>query len=134
MEALRESPCAAGREFTIETALREALANAILHGCRNDSAQVVDCTLSCDESGGLRIVVRDPGPGFDPASVPDPLAEENVRSSHGRGIYMITRLVDHVWFEQGGREIHMLLEPTRSLPAAPARPIPMPLLEGKGHP
>jgi len=28
--------CSAGKEFEIETALREALANAIVHGCKND--------------------------------------------------------------------------------------------------
>ena len=33
--------CAAGKEFEIETALREALANAILHGCGNDPSKQV---------------------------------------------------------------------------------------------
>lgn len=124
MDAVKDSPCVAGREFAIETALREALANAVLHGCRNDAAQVVECALSCSGSGGIHIVVRDPGRGFDPASVPDPLAEENLCSTHGRGVFLITGLMDRVWFEHGGAEIHMVLEPAQPLPAAGAWPVP----------
>jgi serine/threonine-protein kinase RsbW len=107
MEVARQAKCAAGKEFEIEMALREALANAVNHGCGGDASQVVECSVSCRESGEVVIVVRDPGPGFDPASIPSPVAGENVYSTHGRGIYLITRLMDDVWFERGGREIHM---------------------------
>lgn len=110
MEAVRETQCAAGKEFEIETALREALANAAVHGCRNDPSKVVQCELSCSESGELIIVVRDPGPGFDPASLPNPVTGGNVYSTHGRGIYLIRQFMDHVWFECGGSEIHMRLK------------------------
>jgi serine/threonine-protein kinase RsbW len=107
MEVVRETQCAAGTEFEIETALREALANAVVHGCRNDPSKVVECALSCSQSGELIIVVRDPGPGFDPASVPNPVTGENVYSTHGRGVYLITQMMDDVRFERGGSEIHM---------------------------
>lgn len=107
MEVVRETKCAAGKEFEIETALREALANAVVHGCESDASKVAECSVSCREAGEVLIVVRDPGPGFDPASIPSPVAGENVYSTHGRGIYLITRLMDEVWFERGGREIHM---------------------------
>ena len=130
MEALKKLPCVVGADFAIETALREALANAVVHGCRNDAAQLVECTLSCNPCGEVHIVVKDPGPGFDPASVPDPLSEENVRSNHGRGIYLISRLMDRVWFERGGTEIHMVLEPRLIGASAEAPPLPQPLLEG----
>jgi len=109
LEMAREAECAAGKEFEIEIALQEALANAVVHGCRNDSAKVVECELSCRDAGELVIVVRDPGPGFDPASVPNPVAEENVYSTHGRGIYLIRQLMDEAWFERGGSEIHMVV-------------------------
>lgn len=107
MEVVRETQCAAGTEFEIETALREALANAVVHGCRNDPSKVVECALSCSQSGELIIVVRDPGPGFDPASVPNPVTGENVYSTHGRGVYLITQMMDDVRFERGGSEIRM---------------------------
>ena len=79
MEALKEFPRAVEAEFAIETALREALANAILHGCRNDAAQLVECSVSYGARGEIRMVVRDPGPGFDPASVPASGAEQAQR-------------------------------------------------------
>ena len=99
--------CAEGKEFEIETALREALANAIRHGCQNDPTRLVECSVMCDESRGMLIVVRDPGPGFDPLTVPSPLHGDNVFESHGRGIYLINQLMDDVRFEKGGTEIHM---------------------------
>jgi serine/threonine-protein kinase RsbW len=107
MVVARETECAAGKEFEIELALEEALANAVIHGCGNDASKVVECSISSSESGQVTIVVRDPGPGFDPASIPTPVEGENLYSAHGRGIYLITRLMDEVWFERGGTEIHM---------------------------
>jgi serine/threonine-protein kinase RsbW len=55
----------------------------------------------------MLIVVRDPGPGFDPAGIPNPIVGENIYSNHGRGIYLINQLMDEVRFERGGSEIHM---------------------------
>jgi serine/threonine-protein kinase RsbW len=99
--------CGAGKEFQIELALREALANAIVHGCGNDPSKNVEFCVACDETRGLLIVVRDPGSGFDPASIPSPITGQNVFSEHGRGIFLISQLMDEVHFERGGTEIHM---------------------------
>lgn len=107
MHMVEEMRCAAGKEFEIETALRESLANAIKHGCRNDPSRTVECSVLCDEARGMLIVVRDPGPGFDPANIPSPIVGQNVFSDHGRGIYLISQLMDEVRFEKGGTEIHM---------------------------
>lgn len=107
LQIASQMKCADGKEFEIETGLREALANAIRHGCGNDPGRVVECSVLCDESRGMLIVVRDPGPGFDPRSIPSPVTGQNVFSSHGRGIYLITQLMDEVRFEKGGTEIHM---------------------------
>jgi serine/threonine-protein kinase RsbW len=107
MRMVDEMRCAVGKEFEIETALRESLANAIKHGCRNDPSRTVECTVLCDESRGMLIVVRDPGPGFDPAAIPSPIVGQNVFSDHGRGIFLISQLMDEVRFEKGGTEIHM---------------------------
>jgi len=107
MEMARRLECAAGKEFEIETALREALANAIVHGCKNDASKKIQCCVGCDEERGMLIVVRDPGAGFDPFAIPDPCHGENVFSNHGRGIYLINQLMDEVKFERNGTEIHM---------------------------
>jgi serine/threonine-protein kinase RsbW len=99
--------CAAGKEHDVEVALFEALANAVVHGCDNDSQKKVECCVACDESRGMLIVIRDPGPGFDPKDIPSPIHGQNIFSTHGRGIFLINQLVDDVHYEKGGTEIHM---------------------------
>jgi serine/threonine-protein kinase RsbW len=107
MQVIRQMKCGAGKEFEIDLALQEALANAVIHGCGNDPSKRVEVCVACDESRGLLIVVRDPGPGFDPASLPSPITGQNVFSDHGRGIVLVSQLMDEVHFEHGGTEIHM---------------------------
>ena len=108
MAEVHAMACSKGKEFEIETALREALANAVRHGCRNDPAKSVEVCVACDDSKGMLIVVRDPGPGFDPAAIPSPTVGQNLYRHHGRGIYLINQLMDEVSFEKGGTEIRML--------------------------
>jgi serine/threonine-protein kinase RsbW len=108
MAEVRQMECARGKEFEIETALREALANAIRHGCGNDPDKTVELCAACDPARGMLLVVRDPGPGFDPALIPSPVRGQNVFRHHGRGIYLINQLMDEVSFERGGTEIRML--------------------------
>ena len=107
MQIATQMKCAEGKEYEIETALREALANAVRHGCKNDPNHNVECSVFCDDSRGMLIVVRDPGPGFDPEAIPSPVMGQNVFSEHGRGIFLISQLMDEVRFERGGTEIHM---------------------------
>ena len=111
MEIVTQMGCAGGREFEIELALREALANAIEHGSGNDPSKQVECCVACDHERGMLIVVRDPGPGFDPASIPSPTLGVNLFSTGGRGIFLINQLMDEVRFEKGGTEIHMRTRP-----------------------
>jgi serine/threonine-protein kinase RsbW len=107
MHLVGEMEYAAGKEFQIEMALREALANAVLHGCNADPTKRIECSVTCDEQRGILIVVRDPGNGFDPAKVPCPTDEQHIFSDHGRGIYLINTLMDEVSYERNGAEIHM---------------------------
>jgi serine/threonine-protein kinase RsbW len=107
MEMAAEVECFIGKELEIETALREALANAIVHGCKNDERQTIQLSVACDENFEVEMIVRNPGPGFNPKLVPDPTAHENLHESHGRGIYLIHRLMDEVRYERGGTEIRM---------------------------
>jgi len=108
MNVVRETKCASGREDDIEVALSEALANAVVHGAGSDPSKIIECDVACDETHGLLIVVRDPGPGFDLASIADPCSGENIYSSHGRGIFLINQLMDEVKFQKNGAEIQMI--------------------------
>jgi serine/threonine-protein kinase RsbW len=96
-----------GDEVEIELALREALANAIRHGCRCDRTKSVACSVTHESTGDLLMIVRDPGAGFDVGGVPNPLEAANLRKAGGRGIFLIRHLMDEVRFADGGREIRM---------------------------
>jgi len=63
--------------------------------------------VTTDAKGEVVIVVRDPGPGFDATTVPNPLAGENALKPSGRGVFLINQLMDEVGFSDGGRELQM---------------------------
>jgi serine/threonine-protein kinase RsbW len=67
----------------------------------------VQCTVTFESPGEVVIVIRDPGPGFDANAVPDPMCQENIFKSSGRGVFLINQLMDEVGFKDGGREVHM---------------------------
>jgi serine/threonine-protein kinase RsbW len=108
MNAVREMKCAPGHEDDIELALTEALANAVVHGAKNDPSKIIECDVACNDKQGILIIVRDPGTGFDPTKIANPCHGENIYASHGRGIYLINQLMDEVQFHKNGTEIHML--------------------------
>jgi serine/threonine-protein kinase RsbW len=108
MRVVRDTKCIDGKEDAIELALQEALANAVIHGAKEDPSKVVECVVACDEQRGVLIIVRDPGPGFDPKTIPSCTMGENLYSNHGRGIFLINQLMDEVEFHKNGTEIHMV--------------------------
>jgi serine/threonine-protein kinase RsbW len=95
MLLLRNCGCVPEGVSDVEIALREALANAIIHGNREDPRKRVHVNCRC-EPGAVSIAVKDEGKGFDTNNVPDPAAPENIRSVHGRGIHVIKALMDEV--------------------------------------
>jgi len=111
MRVVRDMGCAAGSEFEVEVAMTEALANAVAHGCGHDPCKLVTISVQCDPGQGMLIIVRDPGKGFDPAKVPSPVAGERIFASHGRGVFLITELMDEVRYEKDGTEIWMRKKP-----------------------
>jgi len=98
----------------VTVAVRESVINAIKHGNSGDEQKQVhvDFTpLDVAAPRGIAIRVRDEGSGFDPASVPDPLAPENILKNSGRGIFLIRSFMDEVALQraaEGGMEIVMV--------------------------
>src|SRR5215467_14491314 len=102
-----------GRDVPEETrhwilmALREALANAIKHGNRQDASKHVHLEMDI-VADTLAISIKDEGAGFDPGAVGDPLSAENRLKTSGRGIFYMKTFMDDVRFERlpgGGMEI-----------------------------
>src|SRR5918911_1619439 len=104
----------------VSVAIRESVINAIKHGNRNDAGKHVFVDFEATPEGPsaeLAIRVRDQGEGFDPSSLADPLAPENLLKSSGRGIFLIRNFMDDVRLQrapEGGMEIRMVkrVQPT----------------------
>jgi serine/threonine-protein kinase RsbW len=107
LEVGERTECFKGKELEIETALREALANATIHGGKNDEQQWVQVSMTCYPDHEVQMVVRDSGYGFDPTSIPDPTTAQNPLATHGRGLFLIQQFMDEVRHERGGTEIFM---------------------------
>lgn len=91
----------------IEMALREALANAVVHGNQENSRKQVHVECRCCMDGEVSITVRDEGQGFNSDQLLDPTAPENRLFTHGRGIYLMKTLMDEVSFDEGGAVVMM---------------------------
>ena len=107
-----------GSEHDVEVALREALANAIIHGNRQDPGKdvYVGCIAGVEE---VSIVVRDEGHGFDLNERADPTSPKNLESTHGRGIYLMESMMDEVHFERGGAVVYMRKSARKNLQLRP---------------
>jgi serine/threonine-protein kinase RsbW len=106
MHLIRRFRWVPGSEGDIEVALREALANAIVHGNHEDPRKLVyvGCLGGTDQ---VSIVIRDEGQGFDHTENIDAIASEKLESRYGRGIYLMQSLMDEIHFEQGGAVVYM---------------------------
>jgi len=104
LEVARRCGCASDQEADLEIALREALANAVIHGNgENETKEVfVRCYGGSDKT---LILVRDEGVGFEPNEIPDPRGTDRVELDHGRGLFLMRALMDHVEFRRSGCEV-----------------------------
>ena len=107
MRLIEGSHCITGGEHAVELALREALANAVVHGNRLDAHKLVHVRCRLKVGRGISLIVRDQGQGFAAHAVPDPGAADNLEVEHGRGIQRMKSAMDEVSFHQGGTEVHM---------------------------
>ncbi len=97
----------------VGVALREAVVNAFSHGRSPDGAPCLIGLHLTNEA--LVINVRDRGPGFDPASVPDPCAPQNLDRGSGRGLFYMKCFTDHLSFvfPRAGGSVVRLSKKTR---------------------
>ena len=94
----------------LSVAVRESVVNAIKHGNQGDESRRVTVVLT-SQPDALEVRVQDQGAGFDPAAVPDPLAEENLLKADGRGIFFMRQFMDEVSYsfpQRGGTVVKMV--------------------------
>jgi len=97
--------CADDGQADLEIALREALANAMIHGNAYHDSKSIFLRCYGAPGHGMLIMVRDEGPGFQPESVPDPRGQDRMFLHHGRGLFLMRQLMDYAEHRKNGREV-----------------------------
>lgn len=100
--------------FALELLAREALVNAVRHGCQGDPARTITVRLSILRDR-VRLCVSDQGPGFDwrntPCTLPSPSCET------GRGLGIMKKYADTMEFNAAGNTVCV----TKMLPVKEGR-------------
>ena len=94
----------------MSVAVRESVVNAIKHGNKHDESKRVPVQFTIHDRA-LEVQVGDQGQGFDPSTVADPLAPENLLRAYGRGIFFMRQFMDevtHSFPAKGGTVVRML--------------------------
>lgn len=97
------------RIFGIRLALEEGVVNAIKHGHEGDKSKEVCVTYTVQKTE-FKVTITDKGKGFDPDSVPDPTALENLERPTGRGLFLMRNAMTEVVImfpEEGGTHVLM---------------------------
>jgi serine/threonine-protein kinase RsbW len=89
--------------YDLMVVITEATNNAILHGNALDTTK--HAYLRCEiADADLIIDVWDEGNGFNPDTLPNPLAEENLMKPSGRGVFLMKQYateLKYVFSERG---------------------------------
>lgn len=88
-------------QYKISMAVRECIINALKHGNRGDESKQVRINFSL-QPDRLVVQVGDEGGGFDLGDVPDPLADDNLLRSSGRGLFLVRCFMDELRVELEG--------------------------------
>ena len=93
----------------IVTSIIEAVGNAITHGNKGELGKKVAIFIQLNKEK-IIIEVTDEGEGVELASLPDPLAPENILKPCGRGIFLIKSLMDEVEFNCNGKGAKIIMK------------------------
>ena len=94
--------------LNLRVGLSEALANAMLYGNGRDPSKRVKVEVAFKGST-ITARVTDEGSGFDPYRLPDPTTPSNLLKAEGRGIFLMRKLLDEVYFNDRGNSVTLVL-------------------------
>lgn len=126
--------------LSIKLALYELLGNSIEHGFAGINYENKSKLLSSDvdyfdhvdricdtlsefvhlevgfENQKVHVSLKDPGTGFDPSKVPDPVIDPNASHLSGRGIFLVKMNVDELVYNDIGNEVRFSRTLKKALP------------------
>lgn len=116
----------------VSVALQEALVNAIHHGNLEVGSELREKdekhyyglieerrrhkpyslrrvhVIAKESPAEAHYVIRDEGPGFNPAILPDPTDPANLERVYGRGLLLIRTFMDEVYHNESGNQITLI--------------------------
>ena len=98
-----------GDAFSVQILLREALNNAVLHGCKGDPGKRVKCLAKWSGSPYITLIVEDEGEGFDWKSYMTRELDECACS--GRGVAIMNIYGKRISFSEKGNRVCMEIDP-----------------------
>lgn len=104
----------------ITMSVREAAVNAVLHGNAYDPLKKITVEYESTPDT-LAITIIDQGKGLSEQEIPDPLAEENLLKTSGRGIFLIRSFMDEVTIRDLHPGTEITLVKHRSAPPMDAK-------------
>ena len=87
-------------------AVTEAVNNAIAHSNKNNPDKIVHIDFTSGDTH-LTFKIKDEGPGFDYANLPDPTDPANIDKINGRGVFLMKNLADKIEFHNNGTEVSL---------------------------
>lgn len=87
--------------------LTEAGNNAIHHGNKADDTKEVVMRVDEKTDDAITFFISDQGEGFDPESLPDPTAPENLEKPTGRGVFLMGQLSEEMTYNEKGDEVKL---------------------------
>lgn len=94
----------------IGMSVREGVINAYNYGNQRERSKKIFLVVEL-QAGRMVIRVRDEGPGFEVTEIPDPLSEENLLRTSGRGLFLMRAFMDEFSVARGangGAELVMI--------------------------
>ena len=82
----------------------EAATNAIVHGNKLDLSKKVMIQAKANTTI-LTFTITDEGNGFDPEDIANPVDEENLLNTSGRGVFLMREYTDEIEFQDNGRKL-----------------------------
>ena len=82
----------------------EAATNAVVHGNKLDLSKKVMIQAKAS-TAILTFTITDEGNGFDPEDIANPVDEENLLNTSGRGVFLMREYTDEIEFQDNGRKL-----------------------------
>ena len=82
----------------------EATTNAVVHGNKLDLSKKVMIQAKAN-TAILTFTITDEGNGFDPEDIANPVDEENLLNTSGRGVFLMREYTDEIEFQDDGRKL-----------------------------